>query len=507
MVAHTKENTASFQFLKSTQRINISSWVNGALKRFVDIIVASVGLLFLSPFFIFLALLIKRDTPGPVFFKGKRAGLRGKPFDILKFRTMYERPESYQGPSVTGNGDSRITHIGQWLRDTKINEIPQLFNILKGEMSLVGPRPEDIEIVNTWPEDARRAILSVRPGITSPASILYRDEESRLVSGRVMDEYFREILPNKLRLDQLYVAHHTFLSDWDIIFLTFLTFFPAAKKTAIPERRLYIGPVYKLTRRYISWFLLDTLTVLVAVGLAGVLWRSAGPLDLGWGVSLGVAFMIALLFGLVNSLLGLNRIVWRQANPSFSLDLAFSSAVATAILVGINAVWVTGCFLPQGMLFLVGLFAFIGCLTLRYRDRLFTGLASRWLWHRRRTGSLGERVLIVGAGDASQLAIWFLEKSKFASAFSINGVVDDNLFKQETLVDGYPVLGTTYDLPNIVKENSIGLIMYAISNIRGEDKERILKLCRQTSARLVILPDLLDVIQSHFMPKAEEVAL
>ncbi|MCP4122004.1 MAG: hypothetical protein GY751_09650 [Bacteroidetes bacterium] len=505
MVIHTKENTVSSRFIKSAQRVNISSWMNNVLKRLVDIVVALLGLLFLFPLFIFLALLIKRDTPGPVFFKGKRAGLNGKPFGILKFRTMYERPESYQGSLVTGNGDTRITRTGQWLRDTKLNEFPQLVNVLRGEMSLVGPRPEDIDIVKTWPEDARKAILSLRPGITSPASILYRDEESRLSSGRVMDEYLGNILPDKLRLDQLYVAHHTFLSDLDILLWTFVTFSPAMKQVSIPEKRLYAGPVYRFTRRYVSWFLLDMLTVLIAVGVAGFLWRSAGPLDLGWAVSIGVALGIAMLFGFTNSLLGLQRITWRQAKSSFSLDLAFSSVIATLILLGGNYFWPTGYFLPMGMLFMTGLFSFLGCLTVRYRDRLLTGLASRWLWHRRRAGSLGEQVLIIGAGEASQLAIWFLEKSKFASAFSVAGMLDDNLFKQEMLVEGYPVLGTTHDLLEKVKEKNIGLIIYAISNIRSQDKERIMRLCQQTSARLVVIPDLLDLIQSHFIPKSEEV--
>jgi len=500
-----KDNTAKSQSLKSDQRVNAPLRLKGAFKRLVNIIAALLGLLFLSPLFVFLVLMIKRDTPGPVLFKGKRAGLNGKPFDIYKFRTMYEDPESYQGPRVTGSGDSRITPTGQWLRDTKLNELPQLINVLKGEMSLVGPRPEDTDIVATWPEDARKVILSVRPGITSPASILYRDEESRLSSGRVMEEYLGDILPDKLRLDQLYVAHHSFLSDLDIIFSTFVTFIPAMKRVSIPEKNLYVGPIYKLARRNISWFAIDTLTVLASVGLAGLLWRSAGPLDLGWGISIGVALVIALFFGLMNSLLGLNRIVWQQAKSSYSLELAFSSSIATFILVGINFYWDTGPFLPQGMIFLTGLFAFLGCLTIRYRDRLLTGLATRWLWHRRRASSVGERVLIVGAGEASQLAIWLLEKSKYASVYSIIGIVDDNLFKQGNYAGGYQVLGTVDELPEIVEEKNVGLIIYAISNIQEDDRDRVLKICQQTSARLVSIPDLLDLIHSHFAPPSKEV--
>ena len=495
MVTNTTKNSSS------TQRKKKHPGINCTLKRTQDIFFAFFGLLFLSPLFIFIAILIKRDSPGPIFFRGKRAGKYEKPFDILKFRTMYERPESYNGEKVTGNGDIRITRVGQWLRDTKLNELPQLLNVLKGEMSLVGPRPEDVDIAATWPKSAREAILSLRPGITSPASILYRDEESQLSSGRVMDDYLHNILPDKLRLDQLYVSNHAFLSDLDIILWTLISIFPAMKRVSVPEKNLYAGPVYRITRRYLSWFLVDFFTVLIAIGVTGVLWRSAGPLDLGWDVAFGIALAIASLFSVVNYWLGLHKIVWRREKSIVAIDLAFSIAISTFALAGINYFWFTGSFLPQGMIFMTGILSFLGCLSVRYKDRLVTGLASRWLWHRRQASSLGEQVLIVGAGEESQLAVWFLEKSKFSSAFTITGMVDDNLFKQGTIVDGYPILGTTHELPKIVAEKNIGLIMYAISNITLDEKERILKLCKETSARLVIIPDLLEIIQSHFMPQ------
>ncbi len=240
------------------------------------------------------------------------------------------------------------------------------------------------------------------------------------------------------------------------------------------------------------------------MGITGVLWRSTAPLDLGWGLSLFVALCISLFFSLVNALLGLHKISWHQAKPAFSLDIAFSSFIATLLLVIVNSFWQPKEFLPQGLLLMAGVFSFLGFLSTRYRDRLLTGLASRWIWHRRRAGGIGgERVLIVGAGDASQLAIWFLEKSQFSSAFSVIGMVDDDLFKQGDLVDGYPVLGTTRELPNLVEEENIGAIVYAISNIEQAEKERILRLCKQTSARLVLIPDLLDIIRAHFIPQKE----
>ncbi len=174
-------------------------------KRAFDILVSSLGLILLSPFLLPVAILLRRESSGPILFRGPRLGRGGKPFNILKFRTMYERPETYNGPRVTAKGDDRITPLGHWLRGTKLNELPQLWNVLIGDMSMVGPRPEDPEIAKTWPAEACIEILSIRPGITSPASVLYRDEENLLPAEETMDTYFREILPDKLRLDLLYV--------------------------------------------------------------------------------------------------------------------------------------------------------------------------------------------------------------------------------------------------------------------------------------------------------------
>ncbi len=122
----------------------------------MDVCASALGLVFLSPFFLVIAWMIKRESPGPVFYRGPRMGRKGKPFGILKFRTMWEERASYDGPSVTARDDPRVTPLGRWLRHTKVNELPQLWNVLVGEMSLVGPRPEDPGIVATWPEEVRQ---------------------------------------------------------------------------------------------------------------------------------------------------------------------------------------------------------------------------------------------------------------------------------------------------------------------------------------------------------------
>ena len=203
-------------------------WPSAFAKRLTDILASGLGLLLLSPVFALIAIWLKREGPGPVFYRGRRMGRDGVEFGILKFRTM--RPESAgeKGPSITARDDPRITPLGKWLRETKLNELPQLWNVLVGEMSLVGPAPKTLEIAAAWHPDVRREILSVRPGMTSPASVSYHDEEKRLHAASVMDEYLDTILPDKLRLDQLYVRHHNFMTDLDALFWTFVILIPAS---------------------------------------------------------------------------------------------------------------------------------------------------------------------------------------------------------------------------------------------------------------------------------------
>jgi lipopolysaccharide/colanic/teichoic acid biosynthesis glycosyltransferase len=288
-------------------------------KRIFDVVLSSAGLLFLSPVFVIVAAYIKQTSPGPVFYRGPRVGRRGKLFHILKFRTMSESKESYDGPRITAKDDKRITQSGRWLRDTKLNELPQLWNVLKGEMSLVGPRPEDPEVASTWPEDVREEVLSVRPGITSPASVFFRDEENNLKAESVMEKYLNVIAPSKLRLDQLYVRDHSIIGDLDILFLTAIFLLPNLREQPIPESLLTWGPIARLFSRHINWFFRDVPIAFLAVVISSFLWRLSGPLNLGLGLAALYAVGIALLFGMFNAILGINRIAWSQARLGVGL--------------------------------------------------------------------------------------------------------------------------------------------------------------------------------------------
>ncbi len=186
-------------------------------KRLFDFLLSGIGLIFLSPVFLLFAVLIKIDSPGPVFFRQERVGLSGRTFRIYKFRTMVTEAER-KGLQITVGADNRVTRVGQWLRKYKLDELPQLLNVWLGSMSLVGPRPEVPRYVACYPADIREVVLSVRPGITDRASIEYRDENQIL--GQAQDPhqaYVHEVLPIKLRYYTEYVRTRTFFGDIKII--------------------------------------------------------------------------------------------------------------------------------------------------------------------------------------------------------------------------------------------------------------------------------------------------
>jgi lipopolysaccharide/colanic/teichoic acid biosynthesis glycosyltransferase len=191
------------------------------MKRVVDIIVSLVGILVLSPLFAVLAILIKLGSPGPVFYRGARVGRHGRLFRIFKFRSMVPDAERLGG-SNTSDADARITHIGRILRKYKLDELPQLLNVLLGDMSLVGPRPEVSKYVDLYKAE-EQALLSIRPGITDWASIWNSDEGAFLAHHEDPDlAYELFIRPTKIQLQLTYVRHHSLWIDCKILAYTLL---------------------------------------------------------------------------------------------------------------------------------------------------------------------------------------------------------------------------------------------------------------------------------------------
>lgn len=191
-------------------------------KRLFDIASSLFGLIVLSPFLCGLAYRIKKEDGGPVFYRGIRVGRHGRPFRIFKFRTMVVNAEKLGGPS-TADDDPRITKIGMFIRKYKLDELPQLINVLKGEMSFVGPRPEVHHYVNMFTEE-EKAILTVRPGITDWASKWNPDEGAILAGSQDPEKtYMEKIRPEKIRLQLKYIRERSFWVDLKIIFQTLAT--------------------------------------------------------------------------------------------------------------------------------------------------------------------------------------------------------------------------------------------------------------------------------------------
>jgi len=197
-------------------------YYDGRLKRGVDVLAGVLGLLVLSPLLLVLAFAVRVSSGSPVLFVQERVGRRGRPFRLLKFRTMRQASDS--GLLITGSGDPRVTRVGRFLRATKLDELPQLVNLLRGEMSLVGPRPEVPRYVEDYSADQRR-ILEARPGLTDPATILFRNEESLLgsVEDTRKERYYREkILPVKLAMNQEYLERASLPYDMLLVMRTLL---------------------------------------------------------------------------------------------------------------------------------------------------------------------------------------------------------------------------------------------------------------------------------------------
>ena len=214
------ENTTPTAFASALPKV--APWSLSGSKRLFDICCAIVLCTAAAPMMIMLALAVKASSRGPSLFRQNRVGKNGEEFSVLKFRTMYSHSRNNSGPLVTRSGDSRITSVGRWLRKWKLDELPQFVNVLKGEMSLVGHRPDMLEYMQTLTGHDRN-IQYFRPGITSPASLRFRNEEQELakVQPAEMEQfYISSLLPQKVRMDLDYAERATFFSDCGILLRT-----------------------------------------------------------------------------------------------------------------------------------------------------------------------------------------------------------------------------------------------------------------------------------------------
>lgn len=198
-------------------------------KRAFDVFASACGLVALAPLFVVVALAVRLDSPGPAFFRQTRIGRDGRPFLIWKFRSMRA---AGRGPSFTAEGDSRITRVGAWIRAAKADELPQLINVLVGDMSLVGPRPETPDLLELYSPEHRAQMLSVQPGVTDYASLFLRNEGALLAQSDDPARFYRDkLIPMKALLLQRYLAEMSLRADIRIVLLTVAALFRRSAKT------------------------------------------------------------------------------------------------------------------------------------------------------------------------------------------------------------------------------------------------------------------------------------
>jgi lipopolysaccharide/colanic/teichoic acid biosynthesis glycosyltransferase len=468
------------------------------LKRSFDFIAALIGLFILSPFFIVIAVLIKKDSPGPVFYWGPRIGWHGKIFRMLKFRTMYDTPKSFRGARITAKDDDRITKLGKWLRETKLNELPQLWNVLIGEMSLVGPRPEDPDISKTWPLKIAEEILSVRPGVTSPASIVYRNEENMLNASEVMRKYLHVLSPDKMRLDQLYVRYRSFLLDLDVILWTALLLIPKIKKYSPPEQFLFVGPLTRLIRRYVSWLILDFIVVFISIRITNSVISLFLPINIDWISESKIALGFAVLYNLIGIILQTNRINWTKA-PTWETGRLWVNWLFTAIIIPIFFYYYLDYknLSIYSVIFGSAILSLIGIILVRYRGQLFNSIARRLLASPRLVEQATlERVLIVGSGRTAEHIAWLMDHPTYSGKFKIVGFIDDDFNSQGMKIYGAKVIGSVSDIPNMIKKHDIGLIILADNQMASGKYKEFRNTAIFSPARIVVAPDIFGSLSS-----------
>ncbi len=462
-----------------------------ALKRAVDVFGAATGLVLLAPLFVVIAAIIKIDSPGPVFFRQLRVGRYGELFRIFKFRTMID-VQRVDAAQITVSGDDRITRSGYWLRRWKLDELPQLIDVLRGTMSLVGPRPEVPRFVAHYPSEWRERLLSVRPGITDFASVRYRDEGSLLAQSDDPErEYLEVVLPAKLRYALRYVDNPSLASDFRVLGLTLRTVFAPNLPSSwsvlpMPHSRLWpkldramsaLGPRRRTIATAVDGLVVLScwhLTYLFRLGFER--WQPGRP----WYddfVSFGVvaAYLVAM------AVTGVPRGLWRffgfddfKRIAAGCLIAGLSSAVAVLLaqLVGV----------ARAVLVLHPLFCIVALSLVR--------MLYRMLWehaHACTSGTDGDpkRAIVLGAGDAGRRVVSTLHRR---DGWMVLAMLDDDRAKWGLRIAGVSVEGSIGDLalPHVLAGATH--VIVALPSASAEEQARAVELARTTGLVVMSVP-------------------
>ncbi len=434
------------------------------ITRLFDIMVSLIGCLLLLLMLPVIALLIKLDSRGPVFFKCPRVGKDGQIFSMLKFRTMYETSAPV-GASVSSFGDPRVTPMGRMLRRLKLNEFPQFFNVLRGDMTLIGPRPEAPDLAAAYPPEARQ-VFAVKPGLLGPNQILGRNEEELYPPGVDQKAYYLgNILPAKIALDLQYIKEKSFLRDCRYLLLGVW----ATVAGAVARRHLFdnLSQILQLT--------VDVAFCLLSFTLAHLLRFE--------GFSQGS--MNRVFFGLLPWAVLIRLPVFLHFNFYHILIRHYSYHDVKNIFTGVTlssmifAVFYFFMHISSGYsrgVFVIDWF----CLTI-----LLIGYRTALQIVQRRQGMNGaangpkRRALIWGAGDWGEVCLRYLQKMQDPS-YEILGFIDDDGKKRNRQLNGVRVLGDRHHLDVICQLYKVQEIFVSIQPVSPEEMQGVLEICQDT---------------------------
>ncbi len=460
------------------------------MKRLFDIVVSLFGIIFFSPIFLLVAIAIKLDSRGPVFYHGERLGKDAVPFRIFKFRTMVQ-DAAQRGGGLTQRGDARVTRVGRFLRRTKLDELPQLIDVLKGEMSMVGPRPEDPRYLSHYTARQRK-VLSVRPGITSIASIRYRREEEMLSPADWEKLYIESILPAKLDIELKYLAARSFSQDLLILLATPFSVFRDSSGFNLVGRGLRRSEVWLEDR--VSWVLID-IALIVAAYVLAIAVRSLNA-TLNYPEIYFAAFAGVIVYLIANYAFGIYHRFWRYASGQELVVILLSVTCSTLVLTFVDSL-LSERVLPLGAIWLGGFFTFIFLGAARYRRRLNQGIRQMVENLFGFFSGSGARVLIVGAGEEGQLIAFRIQNQMAGRTYHVVGFVDDDRKKHGMRIHNIKVYGDRTAISELVVRLYVDLILIAIPPLEVSEPRELLSICRKTAAQVKVLPGFFDWLKTN----------
>jgi FlaA1/EpsC-like NDP-sugar epimerase/lipopolysaccharide/colanic/teichoic acid biosynthesis glycosyltransferase len=447
------------------------------MKRFVDVLVSAIGLAVLSPLLLLVAVAVRLGNGKPVFYRQKRVGREFEPFWLYKFRTMQLNAET-SGPGVTVSNDPRVTRLGRFLRYTKLDELPQLYNVLKGDMSLVGPRPELGRYVRLF-RDAYRDILQVRPGVTDLASIAYR-HESTLLTGDDDPEatYVRSILPDKIRLAKMSIKHGSVWHDLGVVLETLIVLlYPAQLVERIFQRA-------SRNRAIVAMFIQVGIAAAAVFAALEIRFDFAPPAAEARLV-LGALPLLLILRAAWFLAFRLHRDIWQYVGLPDLRRLVISVMFGT-VTFGLLLYWPLGLgSFPRSILLLDALLCVVGLTGIRIMRRSHHELRSRT--------AQALRVLIVGVDDSTDRVV----RGLASLGRRVVGIVGTVPGTTGLRINDVPIIGSLDQLAELLRAHSPDEILVVGSALPQDQRKEVIHRCRVSGKPVKVISDLGHLIDGN----------